>query len=161
MKQEQAELLEKQKELQTAAEEKDRLKAEQEQAKAQLLEKRKREEDLSGVDAVLARVQQNETRAQEQIMAIRGCREKVQESEKKTGLLAAELEGLTQQDTDLASRMEATTVFLKERQDAAFAEEEYRRGADRIFAAAAKMDGSAEGMERKAGSVSKKSGNQK
>ena len=34
-------------------------------------------------------------------------------------------------------------------------------GADRIFAAAAKMDGSAEGMERKAGSVSKKSGNQK
>ena len=69
---EQAELLEKQKELQTAAEEKDRLKAEQEQAKAQLLEKRKREEDLSGVDAVLARVQQNETRAQEQIMAIRG-----------------------------------------------------------------------------------------
>ena len=52
MKQEQAELLEKQKELQTAAEEKDRLKAEQEQAKAQLLEKRKREEDLSGVDAV-------------------------------------------------------------------------------------------------------------
>ena len=99
MKQEQAELLEKQKELQTAAEEKDRLKAEQEQAKAQLLEKRKREEDLSGVDAVLARVQQNETRAQEQIMAIRGCREKVQESEKKTGLLAAELEGLTQQDT--------------------------------------------------------------
>ena len=127
MKQEQAELLEKQKELQTAAEEKDRLKAEQEQAKAQLLEKRKREEDLSGVDAVLARVQQNETRAQEQIMAIRGCREKVQESEKKTGLLAAELEGLTQQDTELASRMEATTVFLKERQDAAFAEEEYRR----------------------------------
>ena len=111
MKQEQAELLEKQKELQTAAEEKDRLKAEQEQAKAQLLEKRKREEDLSGVDAVLARVQQNETRAQEQIMAIRGCREKVQESEKKTGLLAAELEGLTQQDTELASRMEATTVF--------------------------------------------------
>ena len=98
-----------------------------EQAKAQLLEKRKREEDLSGVDAVLARVQQNETRAQEQIMAIRGCREKVQESEKKTGLLAAELEGLTQQDTELASRMEATTVFLKERQDAAFAEEEYRR----------------------------------
>ena len=127
MKQEQAELLEKQKELQTAAEEKDRLKAEQEQAKAQLLEKRKREEDLSGVDAVLARVQQNETRAQEQIMAIRGCREKVQESEKKTGLLAAEREGLTQQDTELASRMEATTVFLKERQDAAFAEEEYRR----------------------------------
>ena len=60
-------------------------------------------------------------------MAIRGCREKVQESEKKTGLLAAELEGLTQQDTELASRMEATTVFLKERQDAAFAEEEYRR----------------------------------
>ena len=90
-------------------------------------------------------------------MAIRGCREKVQESEKKTGLLAAELEGLTQQDTELASRMEATTVFLKERQDAAFAEEEYHR----IFAAAAKMDGSAEGMERKAGSVSKKSGNQK
>lgn len=127
MKQEQAELLEKQKELQTAAEEKERLKAEQEQAKAQLLEKRKREEDLSGVDAVLARVQQNEMRAQEQIMAIRGCREKVQESEKKTGLLAAELEGLTQQDTELASRMEATTAFLKERQDAAFAEEEYRR----------------------------------
>ena len=127
MKQEKEELLERRKELQTAAEEKEGLRTEQEQAKAQLLEKRKREEDLSGVDAVLARVQQNETRAQEQIMAIRGCREKVQESEKKTGLLAAELEGLTQQDTDLASRMEATTVFLKERQDAAFAEEEYRR----------------------------------
>ena len=45
--------------------------------------------------------------------------------------------------------MEATTVFLKERQDAAFAEEGISPGADRIFAAAAKMDGSAEGMERK------------
>ncbi len=74
---------------------------------------------------------------------------KVQESGEEDGLLAAELEGLTQQDTELASRMEATTVFLKERQDAAFAGGRISPGADRIFAAAAKMDGSAEGMERR------------
>ena len=102
-------------------------------------EKAQKEKKLAGLVPEEAEKQQKSERAereasickeleaQEQIMAIRGCREKVQESEKKTGLLAAELEGLTQQDTELASRMEATTVFLKERQDAAFAEEEYRR----------------------------------
>ena len=67
MKQEKEELLERRKELQTAAEEKEGLRTEQEQAKAQITEQKEQEEALSGTETLLARAEQKETQVRERL----------------------------------------------------------------------------------------------
>ena len=161
MKQEQAELLEKQKELQTAAEEKDRLKAEQEQAKAQLLEKSKtgRRSFRRGCGFGEGTAERNAGAGADHgnpgmPRKSSGVREEDGASGSRTGRpdTAGHRAGIPDGSNDGISERKTGCCICGGR---------ISPGADRIFAAAAKMDGSAEGMERKAGSVSKKSGNQK
>ncbi len=127
MKLEKEELCKKQKELQTAGQAKERLKAEQEQAKAQILQRKKQEETLSGTEALLARVEQREEQVQERLKAVVSYRGSVLAADQKAALLTVELQNLQKQEHDLTSQMETTAEQLAERGNAALKEEKSRQ----------------------------------
>ena len=127
MKQEKEELLERRKELQTAAEEKEGLRTEQEQAKAQITEQKEQEEALSGTETLLARAEQKETQVQERLETMTSYREAVLAANQKAAVLTEELKHLQEQENALSVQMETTAVRLAERQDAALQEEKWRQ----------------------------------
>ena len=127
MKQEKEELLERRKELQTAAEEKEGLRTEQEQAKAQITEQKEQEEALSGTETLLARAEQKETQVRERLETMTSYREAVLAANQKAAVLTEELKHLQEQENALSVQMETTAVRLAERQDAALQEEKWRQ----------------------------------
>lgn len=127
MKQEKEELLERRKELQTAAEEKEGLRTEQEQAKAQITEQKEQEEALSGTETLLARAEQKETQVRERLETMTSYREAVLVANQKAAVLTEELKHLQEQENALSVQMETTAVRLAERQDAALQEEKWRQ----------------------------------
>ena len=127
MKQEKEELLERRKELQTAAEEKEGLRTEQEQAKAQITEQKEQEEALSGTETLLARAEQKETQVRERLETMTSYREAVLAADQKAAVLTEELKHLQEQENALSLQMETTAVRLAERQDATLQEEKWRQ----------------------------------
>ena len=127
MKQEKEELLERRKELQTAAEEKEGLRMEQEQAKEQITEQKEQGEALSGTETLLARAEQKETQVRERLETMTSYREAVLAANQKAAVLTEELKHLQEQENALSVQMETTAVRLAERQDAALQEEKWRQ----------------------------------